>query len=433
MNLQASNLDRSSICLTPWHKILWCFVSGVLTLLTCAPVALGQEDASQPRAMFKTIPLRGNTPKQAMHESALGATLPMWDWSFTAAKDSNDYDIQIMGHRQQICGPPIEYAPIPTYIIPLIVNIWDAPNSKWVKFDPTAIDNKCAGGKEPLTLVQNSPLFQNSQFTWNGVNIGDTQYIDALQRAEFWTIGNKPFPFCSTKSQINYYPYWHTLLGLNTTLPITVNVPPGNAAVNNATCGTYAVVNPGWLDNYVRNNIIPSLISLGVNPATFPVILTYNVVTTDSSGTCCVLGYHSAFGSPMQVYAVAEFDTNGTFGNGAQDVSALSHELAEAVNDPTTTNQTPDWGHIGQFPNNCVSNFGQPILEVGDPLTGTLYPNIILNNYTYHLQEMAMISWFYDGWPSTQNWGIPGSYSTKPKPTFTGPSWICPPGGTHPP
>ena len=351
MDLQFGDANRSSTAVAPWHRLLCFLICGVLALLTWTPVTAGQEDASRPRALFKTIPLRGNTPKQATKQSKQGATIPMWDYPITSAKDGNDYDVLLMGQHWQICGPPIELAPIPTYLIPLIVNVWDAPNNKWVKFDPTAVDNKCAGGNEPLTLVQNSPLFQNSQFTWNGVNVGNTQYIDALQRAEFWAIGNKPFPFCNNKSQFNYYQYWHTDLGLNTTLPITVNVPQGAGQIvqRNGQCSPLGSVDINWLDLYVRSNIIPALINLGVGPTTFPVVLMNNVGI--DAGSCkqnsnplgCVLGYHSAYGSPMQVYAVAEFDTNGTFGNGAQDVSALSHELAEAVNDPTGTNPTPAW------------------------------------------------------------------------------------------
>jgi hypothetical protein len=77
------------------------------------------------------------------------------------------------------------------------------------------------------------------------------------------------------------------------------------------------------------------------------------------------------------------------------------------MDDPLTTNPTPAWGNIGQVIG-CQSN-----LEVGDPLTGTTYP-VRLNAFTYHPQELAFFSWFYDQHPSI---GLPGWYSDQG--TFT--------------
>jgi hypothetical protein len=33
-------------------------------------------------------------------------------------------------------------------------------------------------------------------------------------------------------------------------------------------------------------------------------------------------------------------------------------------------------------------------LEVGDPLSGHIYP-IVLNGFKYHVQDLAFFSWFY--------------------------------------
>ena len=111
---------------------------------------------------------------------------------------------------------------------------------------------------------------------------------------------------------------------------------------------------------------------------------------------CCILGYHSVFSSPVQTYGVMDFDTTGAFnqaGSTTADVSVSSHEINEWVNDPLGNNGTPAWGNIGQV-SGCQFNF-----EVGDPLSGTLFPNVTLNSFTYHMQELAFFSWFY-GAPS---------------------------------
>src|SRR5208283_2627987 len=102
---------------------------------------------------------------------------------------------------------------------------------------------------------------------------------------------------------------------------------------------------------------------------------------------------------------------------------ALSHELAETMNDPFASNKTPTWGNEGQDLGVCAA---PPILEVGDPLTGTLYPPIKLG-YTYHPQELAMAGWFFDVLPSKLHWGIKDWFSSNGK--LQGPACLCPPGG----
>ena len=95
----------------------------------------------------------------------------------------------------------------------------------------------------------------------------------------------------------------------------------------------------------------------------------------------------------MQTFAILDFDTTGVFGPSGMDTAIMSHEVGEWMDDPLGSNPTPAWGHTGQVVG-CQNN-----LEVGDPLTGNLIPNVTLNGYTYHLQELAFFSWFY-GAPS---------------------------------
>jgi hypothetical protein len=81
----------------------------------------------------------------------------------------------------------------------------------------------------------------------------------------------------------------------------------------------------------------------------------------------------------------------------------MSHAVAEWMNDPFGNNPVPAWGHIVQQAG-CQGN-----LEVGDPLSGTQAPRIVMpNGFTHHLQELAFFSWFY-GAPSI---GIHGWFSS---------------------
>ena len=376
-------------------------VTGILSLFLAH--ALAQEQSEQPRPAFGAIPLHGNTVENAVRESAAGQTIPMWTYSTTTAVDSNVYTGQIMGG-----APNTGTTTIPTYIVPLIMVMPDG-----TVFDPTQPDQTCAAGT-PLTLTQNSPLFQSAgPWQWGipSFDLGNTQYIDALQRGEFFKL--------LLLGPINYR--WHTLFGLNTTAPVTIHVPSNEGSTYTfAGCDKFGVVNFYWLDAYLQLTVIPSLANQGVGPTTFPVMLTYNVYSNlygHQLPHCCRLGYHSAYGSPMQVYAQSLFDSTGFFGSASEDITVLAHELGETVNDPTVTNLTPLWGHVGQQ-QNCQNNF-----EVGDPLTGTQYPPIMLNGYAYHPQELAMYSWFYRPAQMTQPFnvagdlGVPNWYSTHG--TFT--------------
>jgi hypothetical protein len=104
----------------------------------------------------------------------------------------------------------------------------------------------------------------------------------------------------------------------------------------------------------------------------------------------------------MQTYAVADYENSGAF-SGPGDVSVLSHEVGEWMDDPFTNNQTRSWGHIGQV-TGCQGN-----LEVGDPLTGTTL-TVPMNGFNYHPQELAFFSWFYRQSPSL---GANGWYSNN--------------------
>jgi hypothetical protein len=107
------------------------------------------------------------------------------------------------------------------------------------------------------------------------------------------------------------------------------------------------------------------------------------------------------------------------FGAGTKDVSVLSHEILEWINDPSGMNLTPASCNIGQV-RGCQNNF-----ETGDPLSGTLRPAVVMpNGVTYHLQDNAFFSWFY----GTGFTAAGGKFSSAG--TFGGFAKNCPPGAT---
>ena len=286
-------------------------------------------------------------------------------------------------------------------IVPLVMKFPGGPS-----WDPTKKDS-CDSGASALSRVQNSPIVKSTSFTFGGTKIGTSQVTNAFQRAEFWKYAQP--------SGIN--PKFGVTLNFKTLKPITISVPTSQAAGIPISCGNGNVVavNIKYLDAKLRK-VLPSLKSQGVNSSTFPFFLVHNAVEyVGTASNCCVLGYHSAFNPSggVQTYGIGDYDNSGTFGAAFQDVTAMSHEVAEWQNDPSGVNPTPAWGHTGQV-TNCQKN-----LEVGDPLTGNVY-NVNLNGFTYHPQELAFFSWFYHQTPSL---GVNGWYSDQG--TFKTPAKAC--------
>jgi len=300
-------------------------------------------------------------------------TIPLSPYRVVSPVDQRTYTGVMVGQSPSLSVHTT--TTIPTLLIPVEIIIAGH------HFNPNAPD-ACLGGQSVTTVTANSPLFQPAPFTMNGILMGTTQYGDAFQRANFWSVVGGT--------------QYHTLLALQVHATVVVDAT-ATAALYNAVCqapdlaGLRGGIEINAWDAYVRQTLIPAL---GITPDQFPIFLFRNVGLYDGSPTpCCIGGYHDAFTTTnMQTYATADFDTSGNFGAANADVAALSHEIAEWLVDPDVRsggNPTPAWGHTGQVAD-CQTN-----LEVGDPLTGTQFPAVTLNGFTYHLPELAFFDWFF--------------------------------------
>lgn len=351
-------------------------------LVTSAPAAFAQNamPITQPLQGYYTYGrLSGVTTEEALRGASAATTIPMGLYAVTSSRDSNQYSGVIVGRSPFFHGA--RTTNVSAFIVPVKVKFSDGH-----VFDPSVTDSTCLSSKEPLTVFQNSPLFQTTAFTMNGVSVGTTQYADAFERAEFWQnvspTGNR----------------FHTMLSpIKTLAEQTLTLTASEGGDFDAGCGSHlGIMDYSTFDSYVQDTIVPLVTSNGGGPTSFPIILLYNVVMADpydpgTSDNCCILGYHNSFSNPVQTYGVMDFDSSTAF-TGSTDISASSHEIDEWVNDPLGNNMTPLWGHIGQV-SGCQDNF-----EVGDPLSGTLFPTVTLNSFNYHPQ-IAFFSWFY-GAPS---------------------------------
>ena len=349
-------------------------------------------------------PWTGGTHATAAVQSLAATTIPLSTYSITSTKDNTTRTGTIVG-SSPFAAP--SSTTIPTVVVPLKITIGSSV------FDPTAA-NTCDGNISAVNRFNSSPLVQPvSNLTINGVNVGTTQYINGFRRAEFWsTIGGSAA-------------YQNTLSPVTTAAVVSVSAG-SNGTTYSSGCSLLGIVSYNWISSYLSNTLIPQLTTSGViSPTKFVIFLVRDVVqstaTPPSVSSCCILGYHSAKGSPVQTYTITDWDTTGLF-SGTQDGSIASHEIGEWMDDPLGTNPTPAWGTIGQV-SGCQSNW-----EVGDPLSGKLMPAMTLNGKAYHMQELAFFSWFFNKLGAGSS-GTGGKFSSNG--TFGGPSKACPSGGTN--
>jgi hypothetical protein len=371
-----------------------------------------------------TSPYRGSLT-QALALAAAGATLPMWQQT-ESYPSGNPYTYTMVGTS------PFNAGAGTTTLTAPIIPIKFVSSSGPVLSDASAVASDCFQLRSPVGLTQISPMFQNQVPDPEG---NQTQWIDALQRGNF----NQ-----QTKAG-GVSPNYHLLLSATTPAGVTITVPSADIYTHaGASCGTSTGISMSWFQSIFPTEVA-SLVSSGeIQPTQFPLFVMYNTyfcnLATCSQGGA--LGYHDKVSTPsgLQIYGIYDYDLTGTFLS--HDTAIMSHELAEAINDPLGTNPVPTWGYIGQDPQSCQTN-----LEPGDPLSvgypgspSTVTDTYLFGglSYVFNLQDMAYHSWFYrESSPPTSvevaNILGTGAYSLFG--TFTGPSnaTVCPgqPTGVH--
>ncbi len=301
--------------------------------------------------------------------------VPTWTFSFT--RNGRNYSDLFVGN-----APTGAAVTIPSYIIPLKIVL-----SNGATFTTTTVQSN---GLSALSNTVNSPIFQSVvDFQEAGADLGTTQYIDAFQRESFW-------PTVLTN------PGYHVLLGAPTVLPeYTLHVPKADGKTGTEFGVSVALVNYNWLTGQIPK-IIASYSQ--ITPDTLAVVASYDTFETQNG--CCIGGWHSANGSQTYAY----FSYVGKAGAFSQDVSALSHEVAEWLDDPLVTNQSTANTPCGYY-------------EVGDPLENT--PNYgdyqyVVGGTVYNLQDEAQPPYF----------GAPASTTLNGRATFQGTALsVCQNGG----
>ncbi len=258
---------------------------------------------------------------------------------------------------------------VPVFIIPVALSYKSGTTT--TTFTP---ETKLKNGLTAVQSTTGSPIFKNMDWvTPEGTDLGTTQYEDAFQRGNFWT-------------QVSAAPGYHVLLGTPKVAPVqTIVVPAADGSVGTEFGIKVGLADINWFDGQLQ--AILTKLKKNITPNTLPIFITYDAYLTE--GTCCIGGYHSSFSTSAGIQAYSHFTYIGTPGIFAQDVSALSHEAGEWLDDPLVVN-------TGGNPVSCG------ILEVGDPEEG--FANFgafpyTLNGSTYNLQDLVYLEYF--GAPNT--------------------------------
>jgi hypothetical protein len=291
-------------------------------------------------------------------------------------------------------------------------------------------------------LFLESPNFEPLNYR-SGRNI---EFGDAVHRAQFFNEMKKN---------------WHSVIIPQVVDKVTIQVPRFvNVQVRNpdgttkivtarsyfigtAADGSTFVLMLRPLFNFFFDNTEVNEINLGnfrtnaMNMSLYPntFLFNLNVNNPNTPGGCCVLGFHTYFANfdatfPQHrfVSQFASWISPGLFGAGFEDVTALTHELAESFGNPFVSNPAPNWQFPGEPANAAVC---QNNLEEGDPievLANATTPIEVKEenfDFIYHPQNIPLWQWFEMG---TSSSAIDGAFSFPDETVLPHSALPCPNG-----
>jgi hypothetical protein len=324
-------------------------------------------------------------------------TVPYWSSSFTDPTNHVAYPFTMVGS-----DPALEQSTtVDTMIIPLsftfvagaqnvsVLRIPQLPN-----YVPTAVGVTLDGADNVADTIA-SPIFTPTSFA---AISGDTgvQFGDAFARAQFGKVGTG----------------YHVILGQpRVAETVVIQVPETHGAAVLSPAGLpLGRVDSAWF----KERLAQLIDDMGLRPTVLPIFLTKDVVLYSDSdfSNCCTLGGHGA-GSPasstpislagkdkIRTFVFAAYLTPNAYSRfpaprvaGYSDIHALSHEIAEWIDNPFGINVVQPYRIPTSRSGACSSD-----LETGDPLAGVWFPfagnpNVAAGKM-WHPQDELFLNWF---------------------------------------
>jgi hypothetical protein len=323
-------------------------------------------------------------------------TVPYWSSSFTDPTNHLTYPFTMVGSDPTLG----QSTTVDTRIIPLsftfVAGAQDTSvlNIPPLNYFPTPIA-AVLDGRDNVADTIASPVFTPSSFA---AISGDTgvQFGDAFARAQFGKVGTG----------------YHVILGQpRVAETIVIQVPEDHGV---------AVLSPAGLplgrvdSDWFKERLAQLIDDMKLKPTVLPIFLTKDVVLySDSDFThCCTLGGHGA-GSPasstpislagkdkIRTFVFAAYLTPNAYSRfpappfaGFSDIHALSHEIAEWIDNPFGINMVQPYRIPTSRSGAC-----SPELETGDPLAGVWFPLAGNPNaaagHMWHPQDELFLNWF---------------------------------------
>ena len=332
---------------------------------------------------------------------------------------------------------------VPAPIIPVTIELLDSDGH--VALTHTGEPLRTQVTPEIVNAVLQSPTFQPFSYPF-----GRGQFVDVMQRTAFWSRVRHRGGFQGEDSD-DGDGGWHTLLRPSAKPTRTQRIPLGSyLAFENldGSCCLFVLIDSETFVNTLFPTTIPADRSTPIGAAEIDGDITTRDLTTflfnnvylydGDPRFCCTLGFHSYDFEPgdpsngnrerRYVMNFASWIDPGLFSFGSEDVTAHSHEVAEAINDPFVTNRTPWWLSVDPvvFGGQC-----QDWLETGDVievLTSNPVYAVAMNHRTYHPQNEAMFPWFAFQSPSrarNHSYSFPDETVLT---TLSPPPFLAPPG-----
>ena len=318
-------------------------------------------------------------------------TVPFWSSSFTDPTNGVTYPFTMVGSDPRLGGSTT----VATAIIPLRFT-FIAGSQAAMGLAPVAAS---LDGADNVGATLASPIFSPANFGISGD--AGVQYGDAMMRAQFGKVGTG----------------YHVRLGQPEVQDtITIDVPEDMGVAVNKPVGPNTTVLVGLVDSdWFKSRLRHIINTMHLPASTLPIFLSNNVFLYSDGNLmhCCILGGHGA-GSPTGIgggslngkdakawrtFVFAAYITPGSFpgfpapNRGLSDIHALSHEVAEWMNDPFGVNKVQPYQLPVAPPGTCLAE-----IETGDPLVGIWFPLPGNPNpaagYVWHPADEVFLNWF---------------------------------------
>jgi hypothetical protein len=333
------------------------------------------------KPLYTTRPLvsSAGTASQSGVQGKTVATIPYWSGSFHSVLKGKG---QTFPYTMVGTDPATGSAStvVPSYIVPISLSFSNG----------TRLD-----GSNRVQSVIASPIFQSFDS-----QAGFTQYADAIYRASFFKIVDEKSPS------------WHVLLGQPAVLGTQYIIVPASKGLEFT--GSHSGAPVGLMDvDWFTGQLRRLVANLKLDPHALTIFLTDNAfLFVGNPAKCCIVGFHTgqmsaqADSTQLHTFVWASYNDAKIFDAPLQDITALSHEIAEWYSDPFLSNVVPSWALPGSKA--CTAN----ILEVGDPIEAfhRMSFAVMLDGTVYHPQDAVLFSWFARQAPSI---GIKGRYSYR--------------------